>query len=243
VDDELRTLVVELYLYLVTCANITLNALTDTRVIKYDRSLHAVSKAPGSKAFGVMLGCAHDLFEIIPQISRLARLRLLEQEVHHGPCKETTAVFRKLEDDILCWKPPSSRTNQDLVLCGLIFQQGLLVYLYASFYSRDVQNTSSQELILQSLNAAWTLLTRVDCTSPSTTILVWPLTMLGSCAIQPRLRRKISDTLTAMDLYLNMAPPRLALQVLELLWDDGTLFGPLGLEEIMLKNEIVLSVA
>ncbi|KIW62457.1 hypothetical protein PV04_10630 [Phialophora macrospora] len=243
-DAGLRTLVIELYLYLSSVANITLNAYSDQRVVNFDRDLFTLCKLHGSDASGVSLGCAHDLFDIIPQVSELALLRLHEQRGAGHLRDETAVLYKELLSKIMCWEPVSVGVEDPgLTLGGQILQQGLLVFLYSSFYCHDVGNTEFQILIQQSEGNAAALLRRVDFTTPSTTILVWPLTILGSCARDFASRNLISATLRGIYQQFELAPPKRALGVLELLWEDPTVFGLLGLEQIMLRNNIILGVA
>jgi hypothetical protein len=65
---ELPGFLLETYAYLVAVVNITANTDSDPQTVIFDPFSNALNEYRDSKIYGATMGCAQDLFEIIPLV-------------------------------------------------------------------------------------------------------------------------------------------------------------------------------
>lgn len=238
------TFLSELHVYLSAVSQITLNATSSIRVIDSLASATATQNLGRTEGSGVLLGCASDLFQMIPRITASFRDKLIPTLSNGGYMSEAEhlAASKYLEYSIIMWSPPSV-SSPEFIACGLLYQQALLIFLYASRYGRDTENPDFRSLTQECLEQFIEMLDELKFDSnPSATTLIWPLTIAGSCALQPTHRKRILDVLKEAFVTTSMQPSLLISRVLKLLWASSEAYGPIGLEDIMFEHDIHPSI-
>ena len=241
-DKMLKGFLLELYAYLALVGNITIESGLGKRAINLDPFLFSLDSLAGYPTFGCMFGCASELFEIIPSICLLGRDRLLKskQKEKDPTLKKYQALQAKIEN----WQPPinleyGTEENRQLVLAARIYQQGLLIFLHASFFAYQKDDFSHSLEVEHISNNMFELLDAVSSKAAST--ILWPIIILGSCLHLPERQRKLRTILSTS--VFQMTSLTRAIQLLDWLWDDPTAFGPQGLDIVMKTHKVNFCMA
>lgn len=219
---NLRGFIAEFYAYLAVLADISFEKdVQDGSCIEFP--LLFANDILSHRAAGMLLGCAQGLFELIPQISRLSRRRLIEEE-DFGRCSvETLNTYFHLRDHISQWNAPADGTESSHVICGLLYQQALLVYLESSIRKFELISPESTSFIENALDRFVNLLNSLPVESPISTTLSWPIVVLGSCARSTRHREIIASRLEKLSKSLGMGCIRQSQRLLEKIWSVDSL--------------------
>jgi hypothetical protein len=196
--------------------------------------------------YGSMLGCAQNLFEMIPAICKFGYTRIQEQrnDTYNGEhFAESITTYKLLEARILGWRSPENiaekdEFTKDRVIAAKIYQQSLLIFLHSNYYSSQVSDPIFLSLIDKSLNAIIPLVMLLPLDSPILTTFMWPVMIIGSCIREPLLRNLLLGRIR--DSQFNMTMIGKGIQLLEWLWEDedSTVFGPYGLGLVMKKHKV-----
>jgi hypothetical protein len=192
------------------------------------------------------LGCVHELCQLIPQVSSLAKKRQMEEDLGIQSW-QTISSYLSLYATIEEWK--SEYNDEIYALCGKIYQHTLLVYLASSF-ERYEQRSSSRvyssdeysPLVKLAFSNFMPLLESVPVDSPISSSLCWPLVVFGSCAKRPEHRELIRARLIAMSSIVGMGNAHETCSLLDALWSSGdyTQANPLCIEPIMKKEKMIV---
>ncbi|KAH8892821.1 hypothetical protein GQ53DRAFT_745851 [Thozetella sp. PMI_491] len=236
---ETRAFLIERYTYSMILAHVTMGPEADSWVLDDAAALFPLLQETAVNS-SAMLGCVHELFQLIPSVSILARRRQAElQSQSTGAC-ETDAMFFGLYSTIQSWQP----TSDDHVnnLCGRFYQQALLVYLASSLEGGMLEDGADGSCYSPPVQAAFDefipLLASIMPGASISTTLGWPLAIFGSCARTPEHRSIISDKLNMLSDAYSAKSVRETKTVLEKLWarDEPSMANPMSLEYIM-KSE------
>jgi hypothetical protein len=239
-DPKLRAFVAELYLYLAISMGIPLGSESHYFISQEADLLFPFVKA--ERHPGPLLGCAHELFELIPQIHTLARTC---SDLARGvaPSSEPTHTYQQLVDKLFAWKPPRDARN-DFVSCARVYQQALLVFLLMSMQRFIDQPINTSEVIDQAFAVAEGELRALSLDSPISTTLTWPLAVLGSSSNVPGHQEVVRIRLQHLYQHLHWTVFDQVLCILEVLWGDHSLpRGMEGFEIVMnrLKMHVLIS--
>jgi hypothetical protein len=193
-----------------------------------------------------MLGCAQNLFEMIPSICKLGYRRIQEQnnDTYSGEhFAETITIYKLLEARILGWQPPENTAERDelthdRVIAAKIYQQSLLLFLHSNYYGCQVSDPTFLRLIDKSVETIVPLVGILPVDSPVLATFMWPIMITGSCIREPLLRGLMLGRIR--DSPFNMTMIRKGIQLLEWLWEDEdpSAFGPYGLGLVMKKHKV-----
>jgi hypothetical protein len=204
-----------------------------------------INNGPGESA-GKLSGRLHELFQLIPVVSKLARKRETEEFLQLGAW-DTRSSYLSLRAKLLSWK--SNVSDEVHTMCCRIYQQALIVYLTSSFerFDKNLEDgvdsrSTYSPLVKTSFDNFIQLLLSVPVESPISTTLCWPLVVFGSCAKLPEHCDVIRRRLTAMSTVLALVHTLEASQLLEILWakGDSSLAHPLSLEKIMKEENMTI---
>jgi len=175
------------------------------------------------KSSGVLLGCAFKLFELIPEMSSLARQ---QQELISTTLPSQILVDQivqkrmEMQTRVATWQPPA-HSDPDFALCGRIYQQAFLVYNkpIALQYS-STEYTTQQAFVTHSIDNVISLLNVLPLKAPISATLVWPLAFLGTLAIETHQRQSIKKRLEQIWDILGLGNVRATIDFLTRYWAD-----------------------
>jgi hypothetical protein len=248
-DDTraIKGFVLEMYFYLVLVNSITPYDSDEARALPLDAFFTPLDFLKEYQTYGVVLSCGQGLFELIPQVSILARKRLIEEA--SGLCSsESRSTYECLIDSITQWQPPPvisemTEWQEECAWVGEIYRQALFIFLKGSSCGSVVNNPKTIIAIQRHIDTAFPLFLPVSRT-PLITILLWPIMMIGSfliCESQRKEYLRFLDTHSKVEI----CQVRQAAKLLQYLWDDEDerAYGSFGLHLIMKKHNINFSMA
>ncbi|KAJ5938856.1 hypothetical protein N7466_001990 [Penicillium verhagenii] len=205
--SSIVSLVTELYVYNSSLASFTVNC-PPSSLPKY--LLISSSTIPIS-TYGVMCGCAYELFTYIPKVSAL----LWEFASHEPvlPKRSCIIEYHALRAQVAKWKPHSEQ--RDMVLCAELYQQSLLLLLDSHFAGDETQiNIENAFQRLQSL------ISHLSPTSPIATTATWPLFVFGTFASHDHHKVLIRIYLQELIKEFGMGVMSTALDQLQEVWKE-----------------------
>lgn len=226
----------EYYAYIACITDLTADPETDVPDVGVPSGIAPLTS---DRSSGMFFGCAYDLFELIPDISKLAaRVRKLcsqtpeplEILTFDEECRLLGKSQAELHSRIIAWQPPPN-SDPDFVLCGKIYQQALLVYHNSAFHG-SLGELSFPLFIHESLDTVTSLLNSLPLDAPGSATLIWPLAFLGTLAKEQRHRKIIFMRLEAI--WRNMAAGnvRATMHFLNRVWADDSLAAMRGNEAL-----------
>jgi hypothetical protein len=198
--------------------------------------MNALGGLHESKSYGAMLGCAHDLFELIPAVCKLGEKRL--QEERDGLYSfETMVTYKSLESKSKNWEELDHAlgSNNDFLTVAKLYQQALLIFLHTNFWGSNVSDPVLLDMIDGSIGILLSLIVTVPADSPILTVLLWPSIIIGSCLRRPEHRDFLRGMMESSP--FSNASVSQAVQTLVWLWEDGG-YGPYGLGATIKKHNI-----
>lgn len=239
--------VYEGYTFLV-CCNSTLPTCRDNDA-PYETTPLALRPLRQSSCFGSIFADTHDLFELIPRVQSLFLWRLAQESMGwRDPSPEFQVAYSNLSYVIESWG--TGPTGSDDTLCVLdsshwcmaveVIRNGLRIYLSASLYGSATPPLEAQQCI------EWKAKNVVDATmlleeSRYASLTVWALVIAGSCLVDNQYCRRLAEFL-AQSRY-KMRHLSAVRKALGLLWaDDTEAFGPYGLQLVLAKRGLSLSI-
>ncbi|RVX74380.1 hypothetical protein B0A52_01505 [Exophiala mesophila] len=193
------------------------------------------------------------LFEMIPLIQTFAQKSAKTSPRHLD--SEIISEFTMLEDRVLNWKVQmDSDTSVSLVSThaelpvevngGLLFQRAILIFLRAAMYGPGMPSESLLAQIDYLVAEFISFSEKLELSSKSRTLMMWPTLIVGSCARKEEHRAHLRFALyqSPAEMYATTTAGKL----LNLLWGDegyGTsIFGPYGITTVARKHNICLSL-
>ncbi|TVY72339.1 Transcriptional activator protein UGA3 [Fusarium oxysporum f. sp. cubense] len=250
-SETLYVLGLELYAYLIFVNCLTPYGLLQERQFSLDSFITSPSSLASYSTFGIMFAGLHDLFALIPQISLLFRDRLIEQESGiiepSIACVELhTQLERCLKDWNLSQKDlfsplPTDDCKRDLSKVTKILQLGIEIYLIASMQGSSVVNP---KIVCQFQSYVDDILDLgLDLHySQWSSILLWPIVISGSCAIQRQQQEHLAKALRESKYRMNHVTRTIGL--LHRLWGnaDPLIYGPYGLYLTISQSDTTFSI-
>lgn len=171
------------------------------------------------KTQGVLLGCAYSLFELIPEMSALAR----QQHIAENETYAVVQMRQEMQSRIMSWEPPAN-SDPDFALCGRIYQHAFLIYNNtASLHQWEISNSSHVEFVRESIENALSLLSALPIAAPISATLVWPLAFLGTLALEQHQREAIRNRLEDIWNHLGFGNVKATIDFLTRYWADNYL--------------------
>ncbi|KAK0115656.1 hypothetical protein ONS95_000074 [Cadophora gregata] len=254
-DTDIRGFLLELYAYLALINNVTLNLESEARLIPFDPFMFSLNSLEASSSFGVMFGCGHELFEMIPRICELG-VECHKDKLGVFSSSRSSYLYVALEGKIIAWQPPLRNGipySGDWLIAAEIYRRALLVFLHTTFYGPRVTDhllRSSVDDVIDSVipvfeqMLGWITLDENGrtCEPAIATTLLWPLTIIGSCMVQYEHREYLRTILTTSQ--YEMQSLSCVMKLLDWLWEDPNdyVYGPYGLEMVMKKRKMNICI-
>ncbi|VUC35487.1 unnamed protein product [Clonostachys rosea] len=221
---DTRAFLIERYMYTMTLAHITMGSESDEWVLNDSNVLYPMLQSSP----------IHALFKLIPKVSVLSRQWAAESQM--GSVSDS--LLREKEELytlVSSWEPDSREINY--TLCGIVYQQALLVYL-ASIPEADQEALPRYPDTVQELfDTFLPFLMSTPPESPISTMLCWPLAIFGSCAVEGEHRRVIHERLQLLSQIYSAQSVRDTMILLEKMWAENSgPSSPLSFERIMKKE-------
>lgn len=255
-DDALRGFLLELYAYLALVGNITLNLESKDRSIAFDDFMFSLDSLSGSETFGVMFGCAHGLFELIPRICQMGFDRQ-EERRKDSMLTETSLIYASLWQTIVEWRlregmNDGTESSKQLLVAAEMYRHAMLIFLHATFYGSSINEPVLLELVDVSAREYFPLMEEFEKSdsmenlrvpAPIGTTLLWPSINMGSCMRRKDHQQRFRFMLLGSS--YNMTIVQRAVQLLDWLWGDPSeyAYGPYGLEMTMKKQTVNFCMA
>ena len=198
----------DLYVYNAGLASFTTNCLpipTSQSEIWANTSTSTVS------SIGVMCGCAHDLFVLVPRVSSLLWEITSEASSEAGHKEGLIGDYHALRAQIVVWKPSSDQ--DDLVICAELYRQSLLLLLDSRFGPK-----STISIVDQAFRDLELLISRLPPQSPIATTATWPFFAFGIHAQHPQQKEVVRSYLKSLVNTFGMGVMSTALNELEDIW-------------------------
>ncbi|KAM6515573.1 hypothetical protein FSOLCH5_009798 [Fusarium solani] len=249
--DDFLSFVYEGYTFLVCCNSITPTS-GENDLLPYEESLQALRQ---SSCFGSIFGGAHGLFELIPHVQNLYLRRLTEEALEMtSPSPEFQVLYDELSRLIESWSMESlpgstSTTLEDAhgtldsnqrSMAGEVIRHGLRIYLSTSICGSAPPTPETLDFIEEIAKTVVDTVAVLE-DSPYASHTVWALVIAGSCLMDEEYRGRLAESLTRS--RYKMRHLSAVRRVLELMWaDDTETYGPYGLQLIMQKHDVSLSI-
>ncbi|OAL23817.1 hypothetical protein AYO22_06136 [Fonsecaea multimorphosa] len=252
----IKGFVVEVYSFLVFSNSIVPCGSGDAaRTVPYDSFLDSLQFLQEYQTFGVLVGCAPALFELIPPVTRLAmdRLREEEEDIQDAAAAlcdkpDQQSRYDELVKILEQWRPPPVASEMaewtlEHTWIGEIYRQALLIFVRAAVCGSVVDNPKVIAAIQRHIDVVMPLLLPV-ADSPFGTLLLWPVMVIGSCLVAESQRQFFLNRLYN-ETKVVVAQVIEAGRLLELVWndDDKRAYGPFGLHLVMKKHKINFGVS
>lgn len=152
VDRELQAFLLEIYAYLVSIANVTVNKQPTLPDMILDPFVTRPERLKSCKATGSMFGYARDLITLIPSICTLGYNRLLEDDTTGSPAFNSVALHNVIHSKILCWEEPKVEANsgsdtKELVAAAKVYKEAILIFLHTAFHASQVEDSQLLALL------------------------------------------------------------------------------------------------
>ena len=208
----------ELYAY-VTC--ITELTIEDATVVALDSYTESnFGPVLSSNSPGMLLGCAYQLFQLVPLVSdfwkrqRHSRLPLEKPPIDNNDWYRSLKEYSALHSQISSWEPPPDATL-DFANGGRLYQEALLAYLELSN-----SGAADLEIVKNRTDAAMALLYNIAGNAPIAVTLCWPLSLFASITINLSYRETIRQRFQQMYHDLGFGNMLTIIEYLDRLWDE-----------------------
>lgn len=243
--NDLFGFAIELYSYIVTSNTFSPYGTIQIRTLPNDSFITSLNSTIGScSTFGAMLGGAHALFELIPQVSVFHGQRLAEEAQglpQLSPHLEAQHSFLKTSIDN--WTFPSASNDPDTLerkKTAEIIRRALRIYLSTAACGSVVDSPSIICAVQDEVDAVMSISN--DIAEPQyMSTLLWPLVITASSMVKECQRKETAEMLPKS--HYDMKHISVAVELLEKLWkdQDRRAYGPYGLYFIMEKYGIQFS--
>ncbi|CAM1504158.1 Fc.00g017490.m01.CDS01 [Cosmosporella sp. VM-42] len=235
---DTRAFLIERYTYTITLAHISMGSESDEWVLDDAETLFPMMQVePPNVPGAISQGGVHELFQLIPKVAVLARQHRAEKERGIAPI-ETTFKYLSLQHTISSWRPTGKDENHDHDLCGILYQQALVVYMAASFGDQGHESSGYCAPVQEAFDKFMPFLASIPLDAAIATTMCWPLAVFGTCARTLEHQQIIGDKLEALSIEYSSRSVRDTKLLLERIWDEnnGWEASPLSLEDIMKKE-------
>ncbi|KAF4536393.1 uncharacterized protein LTHEOB_2154 [Lasiodiplodia theobromae] len=243
--NDLLGFAIELYSYILTSNTFSPYGTIQIRTLPNDSFITSLNSTIGScSTFGAMLGGAHALFELIPQVSVFHGQRLAEEAQGFdqlSPHLEAQHSFLKASIDN--WAFPNQSIDLDTLerkKTAEIIRRALRIYLSTAACGSVVDSPSVICAVQDEVDAVMSISNDISEPQYMSTLL-WPLVITASCMVKECQRKETAEMLPKS--HYEMTHISVAVELLEKLWkdQDRRAYGPYGLYFIMEKYGIQFS--
>ena len=242
VPKKLMNFIVEYYLFNATHSMISMDVADrpylDPQLQQAGHSLVAENYV------GHMCGCWLSLLLLIPEIVHLKHEIDLESDGSGRLSPDCAVSFASLQLKITQYQP-AAQIEEEVLLCGKVYQQTMTLYLLTTLRGPGQSTEGAHQTAIDSaITQAFHHLQKIPLAARSSTILLWPLTVLGSCISDEGKRNFVRARLRSMSETLGFATMRNTWNLLEHIWKEGRSdIGPWTLWRAMRERQIWLLFA
>ncbi|KAF2796783.1 hypothetical protein K505DRAFT_372935 [Melanomma pulvis-pyrius CBS 109.77] len=188
-----------------------------------------------------LFGHAHELFRLIPSISILA------QNLSKFP--DNQAALQDLWDlhaQVLKWAPPQPNPadpedDKDSRVAALLYQKTLLLSTEVAVCGKKTPTPEQVAHFDTYIDVFCCLLDTLPELSLAWTVMLWPLTVMGSCSRNILHRARIEQAVSMPTFDSVMS--RNCLQILHGVWDFGhDAYGQYGIEKVAKRMAVILRI-
>lgn len=242
VPPELSDFLVEYYMHMSAASMISTDR--NTNVPTLSPEIEAFARDLIDKGYvGQLSGCWLELLSVIPQVFHLGQRMMGSSNSQHAP--DDIITFGFLQSQIMAFTPHST-VNMYSRLAGLVFKQGVLLYLWTILGAphQPSSSTAHANFISMAVSEAVSLLNQFPSTLRVNTSLCWPLAVIGCCTSDPEIQDFLRQRLRVMLETIGLGNMRETLTLLERVWvgppED---MSPWKLAKAMQDHQIWISFA
>ncbi|ATY65917.1 C6 transcription factor [Cordyceps militaris] len=197
---------------------------------------------------GQLSGCWLELLLIIPHVYHLGHRIMGTRAAVDGtmcPQPDDIITFGMLQAQIMAFFPDVA-VNPYSRLAGLVFKQGVLLYLWSILGTPHQAhgNTAHRGLMASAVAEAMSLLSQFPATLRINTSLCWPLTVIGCCTTDADVQQVLRERLQGMHGTIGLGNMKETLILLEHVWTKAPEdVSPWKLSEVMQERQVWISFA
>lgn len=245
-SDDLPEFLVEYYMHMTASSMISTDLSSNSQPLM-SPSIEAMARAlVDRKYIGQLCGCWLELLLLIPQIFQLGQSMMTPLDGEpHPPSADDIITFGFLQSQILAFfpLPLASPFSQ---LAGLVFKQGVLLYLWSLLGTpqQGSSNTAHRDLMEGAVSEAISLLSQFPASIRVNTSLCWPLAVIGCCTSDLAVQEVLRERLQTMIDTIGLGNMRETLVLLEHVWrQPAEETSPWTLRKAMQEHQIWISFA
>ena len=239
---------IELYVYLVACNAFIPYSSPDTHS-PLDAFIITLEELKPFPTFGVMFAGAHELFQLVSEVSTLSSSRLAEEiSGISEPSENIERVYNNLRRRLMTWSMPSPTIGDPIEewenkrIAAEAVRQGLYIYLATSRAGSIVSDALVRDTIQGHVDELCQLAATVIASRHYVATLLWPVIVAGTCMVEPQQQHTLIQVMSAE--WCNMMHLRAFGELLKLVWkdQDPRAYGPYGLRLIMKKHGQIVGI-
>lgn len=246
--NEALGFVIELYTYLKLTNSVTYCA-SASPLQPLDPWVMSLEEMVSFPTFGVLFAGCQDLYRLIPEIHKLAYLRLAEEGTGSDRASATLrATHDDLYDRIASWEMPPAASRRENVedrthrrYAAETLREGLYIYLATAIGGSLI----TEEEIRGIQDHVRTLFSYAPALAASqySTAMLWPLMIAGACVVRPEEQQMLLDGIRTG--RHSMGHLTLLTNILQRLYDDPDprAYGLYGLYITMRKHRLSITIA
>lgn len=208
----------EYYAYILAVSSFSLSVDPNCSLLQDVQPVFVAISALKTPMSGMLLGCAHELFALIPSAAAEWEKYHYKSPLVVQGLKNDLSSKHELRMRVLAWSPgPSSA--KDWVIAGQLYQLAILLLLEEGetpFSSCDAD--SGSDAFVSRFVA---LLRSLGFNSEITTTLCWPIAVVGSHACQHENRQAIRQYVSDMEVKYGFRNIAQLKTLLDVLWEGN----------------------
>ncbi|ETS76930.1 hypothetical protein PFICI_10804 [Pestalotiopsis fici W106-1] len=245
IPRAMKNFITEYYVYTGLISMISIDATVCTKPLLDPGVVAEAQRLATSGYVGQLCGTWLPLLLLIPEIASFAGRALSKTVNPSFPQFDDFATYSSLESQILAFCP-TTVVDQDVVICSLIYQQAVHLYLLTCLkgYQQDDGAMLYSQQTENSLTQAFTLLRQLGPMARINTSLCWAIAVIGCCITDQEQRAELCGRLTTMFKSIGLGNIRATKKLLNLVWKQPvTEQSPWFIHKAMQENQMWISFA
>ncbi|GJN74789.1 C6 transcription factor [Purpureocillium lilacinum] len=222
-NDDLPDFLVEYYMHTAASSMISTDFHQSNHSLLSPHIEDAARTLVNRKYIGQLCGCWLELLLLIPQVFQLGQSIMGETdgEQRRPPSTDDIISFGFLQSQILAFFP-SPIASPYSHLAGIVFKQGVLLYLWSILGTPQTSPAGSahRDLMEGAIAEAITALSQFPASVRVNTSLCWPLAVIGCCTADPGVQEILRARLQTMIDTIGLGNMRETLVLLERVWSQ-----------------------
>lgn len=238
--SELTGILFEAYAYFATLAHFERRPMLGPRRGD-DLFLSTFGHIRQYQTFGSYLGCAYQLYELIPDVARLVLYE--KRSISQNDDPNNRALCDNLRSTVARWSAEQAyKTNHAEQMAGMIVQNALLMLLHECRIDEGQGPGDVMQDIQPLIDDTMSLLDFIS-DEPVSTVIVWPMLITGSMMREEGQRQSLLQIFITHHTHTALADQ--IARLLRWVWedDDESTFGITGLEKVAKQHKTYLCYA